>query len=215
MRKIQTKYLLLVVLCLLSSNSFCSSCNVADCKKCRLGEPNQCSTCSQGHFLKKSLTGEDKCDDCIENCLRCKNETQCTECKTYYDLSSDKTECVKNQVQFWVFTLLGVWCILAFFLVPFLISLAIIKKKSGKIWVNIRNKKELKTRFSWCLVFGCEFLLTFLKIFVLFIVVVICAIILAMGGCVILIIILICSSRRPEEQRTRLVFVPARIYPTW
>ena len=85
----------------------------------------------------------------------------------------------------------------------------------NRYWVNITKKKELKNRFLWCLVFGCEFLLTFLKITFTLIIVVIGVIIFVLGGCIIVIIIALAKPppRRVEPRARIFDVLPLMMLP--
>ena len=72
--------------------SFIRTCNVANCKTCVTGNPEQCEECQSGYALSVDRTKCIKLVTCkVANCAECSpfDNNKCMTCMTRYSLTSD------------------------------------------------------------------------------------------------------------------------------
>lgn len=83
----------------LSENNGITSCvevNLANCMKNTTSEPYTCTFCDEGFYLFEE--GCIKANPEIEACLYYTDNLHCSQCKEFFVLSADKTECLSNYV---------------------------------------------------------------------------------------------------------------------
>ena len=86
MKKMSAKYLLLVVLFLLSSQGCCqsTSCKADGCSECLPTNRYSCLACDGGYVLIR-----DKCIRCAGSCSKCESNNRCAKCNFGFNLGEN------------------------------------------------------------------------------------------------------------------------------